>query len=79
MKVYIVELSDDPDNSGTRRVELPKGPMSIEFDLGDRRVISVSLCEEDDGKRGLEVRCVDGRLVIRPNVSNEVMLDVERR
>jgi hypothetical protein len=77
MKVYIVELADG--RAGTRRVELPKGPLAIEFVLGegnDRDVISVPLSDDGDG---LEIRCPEGRLVIKPDVSNQMTVTVENR
>jgi hypothetical protein len=70
MKVYIVELAE----KGTRRVELPEGPFSIEFELDGGDIISVPL---NDGG-GLEVRCPEGRLVIKPDVSNQVTIEVSK-
>jgi len=72
MKVYIVELAD----KGTRRVELPEGPLSIEFELESGDIISVPLSDEHGG---LEVRCPEGRLVIKPDVSNQVTIEVSKR
>jgi len=75
MKVYIVELADG--RAGTRRVELPKGPLAIEFVLGDEEeVISIPL--HDSGEDGLEVRCPEGRLIVRPDVANQVTLEVRK-
>jgi hypothetical protein len=76
MKVYFVELSDEP--VGTRRVLVPDGPMGIEFELDDGSVINVPLHRNGEDGR-LEIRCSEGRLIVRPHVANEVSLSVEKR
>jgi hypothetical protein len=46
---------------------------------GMRRVEEViSIPLHDSGEDGLEVRCPEGRLIIRPDVANQVTLEVRK-